>query len=71
MNLPGQDVPGKALAQHSAAENDEVDYSSYIPRVSKSTGEWYVSETDLAFIAEGCGVLGTGKSTQHSLMIRN
>ena len=33
----------------------------YAPVISKETGEWLVSETDLAFIAEGVGVLGTGK----------
>lgn len=36
-------------------------YESYTPSVSKATGEWFVSPTDLAFIAEGAGVLGTGK----------
>lgn len=33
---------------------------SYVPDVSRETGEWYISETDLDFIGEGCGILGTG-----------
>lgn len=36
------------------------DLESYRPSVSKNTGEWFVSEIDLAFIAEGLAVLGTG-----------
>lgn len=36
------------------------DLESYVPKVVKATGEWFVSEIDLAFISEGCGVLGTG-----------
>jgi DUF917 family protein len=38
----------------------DLDIDSYAPRVSRKTGEWFVSEVDLAFIAEGCAVLGTG-----------
>ncbi|KAK5175987.1 hypothetical protein LTR44_011456 [Exophiala sp. CCFEE 6388] len=34
--------------------------SRYRSTVKAETGEWLVSETDLAFIAEGVGVLGTG-----------
>ncbi len=45
--------------QHSASVK-EIDIENYVPEVSKLTGEWYVSETDLQFIGEGCGVLGTG-----------
>lgn len=37
-----------------------VDLETYIPDVSKETGEWFVSEIDLQFIGEGCGILGTG-----------
>lgn len=40
-------------------DSQEMDYSTYQPEVSMA-GEWFISETDLAFIAEGCGVLGTG-----------
>ncbi|KAH8896141.1 putative hydantoinase/oxoprolinase [Thozetella sp. PMI_491] len=40
--------------------DDETDFSTYVPEVSKDTGEWFLSKIDLAFIAEGCGVLGTG-----------
>ncbi|KAH8881758.1 hypothetical protein GQ53DRAFT_799011 [Thozetella sp. PMI_491] len=39
---------------------NDVHLASYEPEVSKATGEWFISEIDLAFIAEGCGVLGTG-----------
>ncbi len=38
----------------------DIDINSYIPSVSKETGEWIISETDLDFLADGCGVLGTG-----------
>lgn len=40
---------------------EAVDLSKYRPEVSKASGEWFISEIDLEFIAEGCGVLGTGK----------
>ncbi|OKL56411.1 hypothetical protein UA08_08053 [Talaromyces atroroseus] len=32
----------------------------YTPQICKSTKQWIVSEIDLAFIAEGVGILGTG-----------
>ncbi|KAK7032883.1 hypothetical protein R3P38DRAFT_2618769 [Favolaschia claudopus] len=35
-----------------------IDYQSYRPEIVGD--EWIVSETDLLFIQEGCGVLGTG-----------
>lgn len=38
----------------------ELDLESYISEVSKATGEWFLSEIDLAFIAEGVGIFGTG-----------
>ena len=38
----------------------EEEIETYIPEVSKATGEWFVSEIDLAFIAEGVGIFGTG-----------
>lgn len=37
----------------------EYDVETYAPEVSK-TGEWFISELDLEFIGEGCGILGTG-----------
>ncbi|KAF5355124.1 hypothetical protein D9756_005712 [Leucocoprinus leucothites] len=37
---------------------DEVDYEDYRPKVVGD--EWILSETDLLFVMEGCGVLGTG-----------
>ncbi|KAF8524144.1 Hydantoinase/oxoprolinase [Hysterangium stoloniferum] len=36
-----------------------VDIDSYRPTVNKQ-GEWLLSETDLEWISEGCGVMGTG-----------
>ncbi|KAJ7352476.1 Hydantoinase/oxoprolinase [Mycena albidolilacea] len=35
-----------------------IDYLSYRPKIVDN--EWILSETDLFFIQEGCGVLGTG-----------
>ncbi|KAJ7671643.1 hydantoinase/oxoprolinase [Mycena polygramma] len=35
-----------------------IDYRSYRPKIVGN--EWILSETDLFFIQEGCGVLGTG-----------
>ncbi|KAM0185105.1 hypothetical protein ACHAPI_012300 [Fusarium lateritium] len=43
----------------SATVDGDRDLNRYKPEVSKATGEWFIPETDLAFIAEGCGVLGT------------
>ncbi|KAI5468172.1 hypothetical protein BGZ63DRAFT_399694 [Mariannaea sp. PMI_226] len=37
-----------------------IDLETYCPEVSRATGEWFVSEIDLEFIGEGCGILGTG-----------
>ena len=39
---------------------EEIDIETYIPSISKTTGEWTISETDLGFLADGCSVLGTG-----------
>ncbi|KAI1611072.1 beta subunit of N-methylhydantoinase A/acetone carboxylase [Exophiala viscosa] len=38
----------------------EMDLDGYVPSVSKTSGEWYISEVDLAFISEGVGIYGTG-----------
>ncbi|OQU97298.1 Hydantoinase/oxoprolinase domain-containing protein isoform 3 [Cladophialophora immunda] len=46
--------------QPAISSGTDIDVSSYVPAVSKEKGEWYLSETDLEFIADGCGVLGTG-----------
>ncbi|KAJ7039546.1 hydantoinase/oxoprolinase [Mycena alexandri] len=35
-----------------------IDYQLYMPKIEGN--EWILSETDLFFIQEGCGVLGTG-----------
>ncbi|KAK0211982.1 hydantoinase/oxoprolinase [Armillaria fumosa] len=49
-------------AQETLAEGaevvEEIDYGSYRPTIIGN--EWIVNETDLFFIMEGCGVLGTG-----------
>ena len=37
---------------------------NYSPIVISKTGEWMLSEIDLAFIYEGVGVLGCGKLCQ-------
>ncbi|KAF9553636.1 Hydantoinase/oxoprolinase [Agrocybe pediades] len=37
---------------------EEVDFTTYRPNIVGK--EWILSETDLFFIMEGCGVLGTG-----------
>ncbi|KDR80342.1 hypothetical protein GALMADRAFT_242719 [Galerina marginata CBS 339.88] len=37
---------------------DKVDYTTYRPKIVGN--EWILSETDLFFIMEGCGILGTG-----------
>ncbi|KAI5296216.1 hypothetical protein KEM52_005086 [Ascosphaera acerosa] len=37
---------------------DSIDIETYVPEVRR--GVWYLSEVDLAFIASGTGVLGTG-----------
>ncbi|KAK7951559.1 uncharacterized protein PG986_007287 [Apiospora aurea] len=42
----------------STAEKKEVDISAYRPRVRNRV--WYVSETDVEWIATGCYILGTG-----------
>ncbi|GJJ11739.1 hypothetical protein Clacol_005977 [Clathrus columnatus] len=36
-----------------------IDIDTYVP-VINGEGEWMLSETDLEWIAEGCGILGTG-----------
>ncbi|THU96615.1 Hydantoinase/oxoprolinase [Dendrothele bispora CBS 962.96] len=36
----------------------KVDYENYLPKIVGN--EWVLSETDLFFIMEGCGILGTG-----------
>lgn len=55
-------VSKKEIKSHSKAPLKviEQELETYIPEVSKATGEWFVSEIDLAFIAEGVGIFGTG-----------
>ena len=49
MNTPASILP-----------SGDDDIVSYRPKVSKATGEWFISPTDLLFILEGTGILGTG-----------
>lgn len=55
-----EESPGLQISQ------TDIDFSTYEPEVLKASGEWFVSEIDLAFIAEGCGILGTGKPMRTS-----
>jgi DUF917 family protein len=67
--LEGTSHPRNGTGESSSEDSDHhpshevgvaVDLKSYVPDVSRETGEWYISETDLDFIGEGCGILGTG-----------
>jgi len=42
-----------------ASSEPVIDIDNYRPTVNKQ-GEWLLSETDLEWISEGCGVMGTG-----------
>ena len=55
-----ENVKDGPCSNHSNAELVDIDLEAYVPKVSKETGEWFLSETDLVFIGEGCGILGTG-----------
>lgn len=48
----------------------ETDPLIYTPEVSKATGEWFVSESDLDYIAEGAAILGTGKTYGLSVSVK-
>lgn len=56
-------IPADALALHDMDVDLTADskLETYRPNVCASSKEWVVSETDVAFMAEGVGVLGTGK----------
>ncbi|CAA7263047.1 unnamed protein product [Cyclocybe aegerita] len=43
---------------HKPVVQDQVDYATYRPKIVDDL--WILSETDLFFIMEGCGILGTG-----------
>ncbi|KAF8957579.1 DUF917-domain-containing protein [Flammula alnicola] len=43
---------------HNPTPRDRIDYTTYRPNIVGK--EWILSETDLFFIMEGCGILGTG-----------
>ncbi len=58
--VPNGPVKAKVAVNGTSTEQADIDLRDYKPEVSKETGEWFISETDLEFISEGCGVLGTG-----------
>ncbi|KAF8806685.1 putative hydantoinase/oxoprolinase [Phlegmacium glaucopus] len=70
VNLDGDGLDGSGFEEnddtsttpsviHNPLPNkEEIDYKMYKPNVVGN--DWIVSETDLFFIMEGCGVLGTG-----------
>ncbi|KAF9481135.1 DUF917-domain-containing protein [Pholiota conissans] len=43
---------------HTPMPKEPIDYVNYRPKIEGK--EWVLSETDLFFIMEGCGILGTG-----------
>ncbi|KAF8815023.1 hypothetical protein BYT27DRAFT_7217543 [Phlegmacium glaucopus] len=47
-----------SIVRNPLPKKEEIDYKIYKPNVVGD--DWIVSETDLFFIMEGCGVLGTG-----------
>jgi len=53
---PVHDTRSQSLLHHSMPS---VDVNNYVPLVNNK-GEWFLSETDLEWISEGCAVLGTG-----------
>lgn len=56
----GPESPSKQSAPLPPTDAPAPDLESYEPDVSKATREWFISEVDLDFIGEGCGILGTG-----------
>ncbi|KAF7552726.1 hypothetical protein G7Z17_g4114 [Cylindrodendrum hubeiense] len=61
----GVHIPSKELTS-------SFDLDTYVPEVSDATGEWFVSEIDLEFIGEGCGILGTGGGgSVHSALLHS
>ncbi|CAL1709132.1 unnamed protein product [Somion occarium] len=57
----GEEVdPGREEYGHpDDIEGSGIDIDSYKPDI-RADRSWYISETDLEWIADGCGVLGTG-----------
>ncbi|KAF5322652.1 hypothetical protein D9619_002210 [Psilocybe cf. subviscida] len=47
-----------SIAHHTPSVQEAIDYATYRPRIDGD--KWILSETDLFFIMEGCGILGTG-----------
>ncbi|KAL0061493.1 hypothetical protein AAF712_011716 [Marasmius tenuissimus] len=45
-------------AEQALEEEEKIDYETYRPTIKDDV--WYLTETDLFFIMEGCGILGTG-----------
>ncbi|GJE86630.1 HyuA and DUF917 domain-containing protein [Phanerochaete sordida] len=51
--------PDKQALQSEAESTITIDFEAYVPRINEKR-EWLLTELDLEWIAEGCGVLGTG-----------
>ncbi|TFK51971.1 Hydantoinase/oxoprolinase [Heliocybe sulcata] len=49
----------KEAVKDAGFVEEKVDIPTYRPTVNEA-GEWVVSEVDLSWIQEGCGILGTG-----------
>ncbi|KAF5322650.1 hypothetical protein D9619_002211 [Psilocybe cf. subviscida] len=47
-----------SVSQGPSTFNEAIDYTNYKPKIDGD--KWVLSETDLFFIMEGCGILGTG-----------
>ncbi|KAF5353704.1 hypothetical protein D9758_008697 [Tetrapyrgos nigripes] len=48
----------EVLEDGADGDDNRIDYETYRPKIVGD--EWHLSETDLFFIMEGCGILGTG-----------
>ncbi|THU86391.1 hydantoinase/oxoprolinase [Dendrothele bispora CBS 962.96] len=48
----------QVLEEGADGGNVKIDYDAYRPKIIDD--EWHLTETDLFFIMEGCGILGTG-----------
>ncbi|KAI1262947.1 hydantoinase [Xylariaceae sp. FL1019] len=63
------DIADKKPESKAKSAPKEVDFANYRPKVRNRV--WYISETDLSWIATGCYILGTGGGgSPYSAMIR-
>ncbi|KZT70497.1 hydantoinase [Daedalea quercina L-15889] len=56
---PDEYKEGDKTASDEVAEEEEIDIETYKPTI-RPNRSWVLSELDLEWIAEGCGVMGTG-----------